>query len=444
MIKKKNDLVKQKEEIALVEQEYMERDRLRNVRAKRELEEIQEAIDLREENRQQALKKQRSFGEFSDNLKKSFLKETLFSLYENSLPKNQDNSWKKSIGSGLIDSYVEEKGVDGILLKNKYNSLFLSEMNRMIESYHKAIIETVDREDPTFTFDDSYKDEFFDSVKGEDFDEISDTIRLRVADAIEDFVQSNTNNKYDIEEIISNTKDKINNSSYGTPEDVKQEYANIGKRRIEAIKNRKYGLLEAFVQKISKQSIVSESMNEVYSSEDGKLDMNKIVESATAIYTFLEMLNTTKLDTINESYIREFLENMDRMTEEAQKSNSEIAFTEAYWDSKNVRKQCKELKKRINYGERLAKQGDKKEAKKEFDKARVVLKSLQKQANLVDDDSVWDLVVRFLILNGWAIFPVHIIRMVKNNTITTLNRSEAQAACDRLDKQLQKCEIKYM
>ena len=444
MIKKKNDLVKQKEEIALVEQEYMERDRLRNARAKREIEELQESIYEREENRVEALNKKRSFGEFSSNLKKSILKSSLFELFENSLPKNKDTGWMEAIGSGLINEYVDNRGVDEILFKNRYNSLFLSEMNRLVTNCHKAIIETVDREDPVFSFDDSYKDKFFDSIKGEDFDEIADTIRLRVSDAIEDFVQSNINNKYDIDEIINSTKEKIDKASYGTSDELKQEYANMGKRRIEEIKNRKYGVLEALVQKISKQSIVNESMKEVYSSEDGKPDMEKIVETATAIYTFLEMLNTAKLDTINESYIKDFLGNFDNIAEESRKSNSEVAFTEAYWESKDVRKHCKELKKRIEYGEKLAKKGDKKEAKKEFDKARVVLKSLKKQADLVDDDSAWDLIVRFLVLNGWAIFPIHIVRMVKNNTITTLNRSEAQAACERLDKQLQKCEIKYM
>lgn len=307
MIKKKNDLVKQKEEIALVEQEYMERDRLRQVRAKRELDKIQEAIDIREVNRQEALKKQRSFGEFSSNIKKSILKESMKALYEASLPKNSDNTLSKAIGSGLIESYVEDKGVDAILFKNRYNSLFLSEMNRLVNACHKAIIESVDRDDPDYTFNDSYKDTFFDSIKGEDFDEISDSIRLRVSDAIEDFVQNNVNNKYDIEEVITSTKEKIDSAVYGTSDELKQEYANIGKRRIEAIKNRKYGLLEAFVQKISKQALVNEAIGKIYTDENGKLNMDKIVEGATAIYTFLEMLNTAKFDTINESYVKDFL-----------------------------------------------------------------------------------------------------------------------------------------
>ena len=444
MAKKKNDLVRQKEEIALVEQEYMERDRLRKVRANREMEEIQEAIDIREENRQEALKRQRSFGEFSANIKKSILKEAMLSLYEASLPKNKDNTMSKAIGAGLIESYVEERGVDDILFKNRYNSLFLSEMNRLVNACHKAIIESVDRENPDFAFDDSYKDKFFDSIKGEDFDEISDSIRLRVSDAIEDFVQNNINNKYDIEEVISNTKEKIDNAPYGTSEELKQEYANIGKRRIESIKNRKYGILEALVQKISKHSMVSEAMNEAYTDENGRLNMEKIVESATAIYTFLEMLNTAKFANIDESYVKEFLADIDASIDESTKSVTEAALNEAYWDSRDVRKQCRELKKTIKYAERLAKSGDKKEAKKEFDKARTILKSLKKQASMVDDDSAWDLIVRFLVLNGWAVMPIHIYRMIKNNTITTLNRAEAEAACDRLDKQLQRCEMLYM
>ena len=114
--------------------------------------------------------------------------------------------------------------------------------------------------------------------KGDDFDEICDNIRMRVTDGIEDFVQSNINNKMDIEEVISRTKEKIDNVSYGTDEEVKQEYANLGKRRIESIKNRKFGLLEAIVQKVSKSAMLNESISEAYTSSDGSLDMEKIVE----------------------------------------------------------------------------------------------------------------------------------------------------------------------
>ena len=308
---KKNDLVKQKEEIALVEQEYMERDRLRKVREMREIEEIQESIDARESTRQEALKKKKSFAEFSMGIKDSLLAESMISIYEASLPNDLKlNPANKNIGIGMINTFIKENGTNNILTNVKYNSLFLSELGRMVNTYHKAIIEKVDTEDPDFKLDSYYKDDFFDNLKGEDFDELTDTIRMRVSDAIEEFIQSNINNKIDIDEVITHTKDKIDNAGYGTSEEVKQEYANIGKRRIEKIKNRKYGILESIVQKISKSAITNKTIAESY-TEDGKLNMDKIVESATAIYTFLEMLNTAKFVNIDESYVKNFLDNLD-------------------------------------------------------------------------------------------------------------------------------------
>ena len=308
---KKNDLLKQKEDIAIVEQYYSERERLRRNRNKRETNQIHETVEIRENERIQALKKQRSFGEFSLNIKKSLLAETMVALFEGSLPNDiKRNSYNKAIGIGLINEYIEQTGVENILTKVKYNSLFLSEMNRLVNVYHKIITESVDKDDQDFIFDPIHKDKFFEDIKGDDFDELCDITRMRVSDAVEEFIQSNINNKLDIEEVISHTKSKIDSAGYGTDEEVKQEYANIAKRRINEIKNRKYGVLEAVVQKVSKSAMTNESLKESFINENGKFDMDKIVESSTAIYTFLEMMNTTKILSVDENYIKNFLENL--------------------------------------------------------------------------------------------------------------------------------------
>lgn len=312
----KNDLVKQKEEIALVEQEYEKRSKIRESRYNRELDKIQESIDMRENERQEALKKTKLFGEFSSNVKKSLLVETLVNLFEASLPMNLKRSvYAKNIGFNMINTYVDEHGVDNILTKSKYNSLFLSELSKNIYGFHKAIIETAQKKDNEYQIETIFKDKFFDNIKGEDFDEVTDTIRMRVSDALEDFIQSNKNNKLDIEEVLATTKDKIDNAKFGTPEDVKQEFANIGKRKISSIKNRKYGILEAIVQNISRSALINESLGESLSDENG-ISMEKIVESATAMYTFLEMLNTAKIDTIDEGYVKDFLSNLSKKDKE--------------------------------------------------------------------------------------------------------------------------------
>ena len=312
-MKKKNDLVKQKEDIALVEQDYAERSRLKSIREKRESEEAQNLIYLREEEKAEAIKRNRSFGEFSMNVKKSLLAEAMIALYEKSLPNNiKRNPFNKNIGIEMINSYIEQTGVENILTKVKYNSLFLSEVNRLVNGYHKLITESVDRNDPDFKFNTTFRDNFFEDIKGEDFDELCDTTRMRVSDAVEDFIQSNINNKLDVEEVISHTKDKIDNAGYGTDEEVKREYANIAKRRISEIKNRKYGVLEAIIQEVSKSVMKNEDLKKSFIEENGKLDMDRIVESSTAIYTFLEMMNTTKFINVDEAYIKSFLDDLSK------------------------------------------------------------------------------------------------------------------------------------
>lgn len=309
--KRINDLLKQKEEIALVEQVYEERARIKEERDRREIEQIQESISEREDRRMEAIRRQKSFGEFSSNIKKSLFTEALIALYENSLPGDiKRNPYVKAIGTGMINTFVNEQGVDDILTKTKYNSLFLSEMNRLVNGYHRLITESVDKEGNEFSFDTVYKDKFFEDIKGEDFDELSDAIRLRVSDAVEEFINSNINNKMDVEEIINHTKDKIDNAEYGTSDELKQEMANMAKRRIEVVKNRKYGLLEAIVQNVSKSAMKDEALRENFIDESGKFDMDKIVEASTGIYAFLEMVSTAKIVNVDENYIRSFLESL--------------------------------------------------------------------------------------------------------------------------------------
>ena len=47
-----------------------------------------------------------------------------------------------------------------------------------------------------------------------------------------------------------------------------------------------------------------------YVDSDGHLKMDAIVESSKVIYTFLEMLNTTKMVDMNESTVKDVLQNM--------------------------------------------------------------------------------------------------------------------------------------
>jgi hypothetical protein len=42
-------------------------------------------------------------------------------------------------------------------------------------------------------------------------------------------------------------------------------------------------------------------------TEDGKVNINKVVENCEIMYTLLEMVNTTEMIRVNESYIKELI-----------------------------------------------------------------------------------------------------------------------------------------
>ena len=47
----------------------------------------------------------------------------------------------------------------------------------------------------------------------------------------------------------------------------------------------------------------------VYVNES-KINMDKVVEDATLVYTMLEMLNTTEMVNVNEEFIEKYLDNL--------------------------------------------------------------------------------------------------------------------------------------
>ena len=58
---------------------------------------------------------------------------------------------------------------------------------------------------------------------------------------------------------------------------------------------------------MAKSIVAEESILESYRLENGKLNMQKIIDTSEVMYTFLEMVNSMKIKDIDNRYLTEVL-----------------------------------------------------------------------------------------------------------------------------------------
>ena len=240
--------------------------------------------------------------------KKALVSESIMHIFESSLGfQMQTGDSYISMKRNLVESFVEEKGYDKLLEDMKFTSIPLANIAFLCEEYIDKIFEEVEDDETEYIINSKEKDKFYDKLKSIDIDDISDLVRVRVLSDIEDFTQSNRNMKNELSENIKNTQAKIDDD---TSEGVKEAMTLQAKRANTLLMDKKIkNVFEAMVEKIAKSVISNENMSS-YLEEGGRLDMVKIVENAKVMYTFMEVLNTAKLEKIDESYVKDVLKSL--------------------------------------------------------------------------------------------------------------------------------------
>jgi hypothetical protein len=150
--------------------------------------------------------------------------------------------------------------------------------------------------------------------KEEDVQKAVALIRQRVADAEETFIKNNARDKEQINALLGKISDNIKTVEDMTEKDkeagkdaVAQENVRMSRRGIDNItNNRPLSIMEMFARSLNKDIIRDDVLKEHYIEENGKLDMDTIVESAKVLYGFLETLNTIQIGRkIDKAYLEE-------------------------------------------------------------------------------------------------------------------------------------------
>ena len=171
-----------------------------------------------------------------------------------------------------------------------------------------------DDDDPSID-DGEEKGKLFDDLNKEpDIKKAVNIIQQRVADAEEDFIKNNAEDKKKINDLITKVSDNVKtveniNNKDDDKSKVAEEAARIYNRKIEAIREaRPLTIFEKMTRQLAGGLLKDEVVKEQFIDENGKFDMGAVIEAAKVQYTFLETLNTLQLETFTEDKLNKILE----------------------------------------------------------------------------------------------------------------------------------------
>ena len=249
------------------------------------------------------------FQSYSESLTNSLIGECVYHVFAKAM---DERIMKESNVTGMMRAMVSDflkEDAASILSSMRSKTAYLSEMYELISNTKKAIIESegFDKKDPsTFHVNPDVQQDFFNKLDGLDDEAITDSIRAKVTDAIEDFMLSNKKDHEAIKDALENCEKKIHDNPDAS-EVVKESYQQICKRKITDIRNRPKSVLESMVSAMCESVIKNDELKNEFMVE-GKLDMPKIVDRIQMMYTFIETVNTMNLYKIDEAYISDLIQ----------------------------------------------------------------------------------------------------------------------------------------
>ena len=261
-------------------------------------------------------KVRKEYTDFVSNSRDYFLVEAMNMILQESLDE-ETSTENREYGKALIEGFVKEKDSIKLLTEFSKKSLLLAGISNLVtESHQKVLHSCKEGDSKTFKITKTVDGEFFEKLIGLKDDKITAKINERVCDSIETFVQANVNDKLDLEELAGKTKEKIDGIKAKTEAErkrIEESFTLQYNRKVNEIKkrsHRKVGVYEQIMHSMT-QSIVSDNdIRESFIAESGQLNVSKIQDKVTVMYTFLEMLNTTKMENVNEAYIEKLIKNI--------------------------------------------------------------------------------------------------------------------------------------
>lgn len=303
--------------IALHEQ--MEaKEKIRKTLAEQEKQRVLDEYMARDAIAEAAQKKIDDFYRYKDNVKKTLVTEALNNICINCM--NNPSQYETSVMEALVGQYIQDRTPSALLktMKNSRNG-FLRHIYEEAEKAEKDIEKDANKDDETtLTIDKNKIDDFWKEIdNSEDLDDVTNMIRLRVANAEEEFVNRNLQDKNNIDTILKDTADRVQNAKSGYDNEfgdqVEESETRIAKDKIYSIQHEsRRNVFDRMVSSLAEAVMRDDSARSQFVLENSRLDMNKIVECARCMYTLLEVVSTIQLEKVDDKYIEDTLNSIKR------------------------------------------------------------------------------------------------------------------------------------
>lgn len=276
---------------------------------------VLESMDKAEQRRKSILEQRQAYSQrereltaFTSASKNFLLAEAMYDLFKKSIPSTVNESLT-NLGRSVIDSFVNEEGASN-LFAHCENTIYLNQLTSLVEATHKKVIKDCDGKNGPFKITNSDMKDFHDGLNKLDTEGITKEISKRVASAEEEFIKANLKDKENMEKLAQKTQEKlakVQAKDVETESAIKNNMKALYKEQIENVERRQKGILESMVVRLSKSVVTEDASREQFTKEDGKLNMQGIIETAEIMYTVLEMVNTIQIKKITPNYIKETL-----------------------------------------------------------------------------------------------------------------------------------------
>lgn len=249
---------------------------------------------------------------FSESVRNALVIESIYKIVSEAVTEEtRANNTSMSILRGMVSSYVNETGYDVIMNRMKTASITTSVIHNTIAESVSKILESCDKSNPdTFCISQDMKDDFFKALDYSDSESISKEINKRVSDAMDDFITANTKDHEDVEAALQKAKEKME-ANKSNDEELNECYSATARSKTLEIRNRPKGVLHSMISAMCESVMKNKDMQDEFMTE-GKLNMPKIIDRTTLMYTFIESLNTSRIANVDSHFIEEVIADLSK------------------------------------------------------------------------------------------------------------------------------------
>ena len=262
--------------------------------------------------RESADRSMKQFPKFMNKVKTYFIVEGMMFTIDQAMKEETNISYDRNICRNILENYVNDHNPELVLKAMEEKTMYLSSMAKVIREEVVAVEERSNNADSdTFNIKTSTNTDFFDKLNMMTNDQLSKSIHNSVLKATQDFVEGVAKDKENMKETAEKIKAKVDELKTDD-EQVKESYYRAYENRIKTSrKERPKNLLESVIVSLSENAHRDEVLKEAFINE-GKTNLDKIMNVATGVYVTLEAMNSSRLQVMDKRVFNEVLTSLSK------------------------------------------------------------------------------------------------------------------------------------